>query len=142
MRIGDVMPGTPAAKAGLKSGDVIVSINGKDVTDAHGLQLTISQLQPGSTATPKIIRNGTSKTVAVTLDELPGSVAAGDKNNSDSDNSMTDALDGVTVADLNADLREQLRAPADLKGAIITDVASDSNSADAGLMNNDVIVEI
>lgn len=140
--VGDVNPGTPAEKAGLKSGDVILSVNGKEIADAHSLQLTVSQLMPGSTATLKIIRNGVNKTVTVTLDELPGSVTANDQNNSDTDNSTADALDGVTVADLNADLRNQLRAPAGLKGVLVTEVASDSNSADAGLLRNDVIVEI
>ena len=55
---------------------------------------------------------------------------------------MTDGLDGVTVADLNGNLRSQLRAPGTLNGALITDVATDSNAADAGLVANDVIVEI
>jgi serine protease Do len=140
--VGDVMPNSAAAKAGVKSGDVILAVNGKDIADSHALQLTISQLLPGSTATLKIIRNGANKTIPVTLDELPGTVAASDQNNSDRDNSMTDALDGVEVADLDDNLRKQLRAPASLKGALISDVTTDSNSADAGLLRNDVIVEI
>ena len=140
--VGDVVDDTPAAKAGLKAGDVILAINGKEIEDAHGLQLTISQLLPGSTATLKIVRNGVNKNISVTLAELPGSVVANDQNSSDTDSSMTDALDGVTVADLDDNLRSQLRAPAGLKGAFVSDVATDSNSADAGLLRNDVIVEI
>jgi len=140
--VGDVVDDTPAAKAGLKAGDVILAINGKEIEDAHGLQLTISQLLPGSTATLKIVRNGVNKNISVILGELPGSVVANDQNSSDTDSSMTDALDGVTVADLDDNLRSQLRAPAGLKGAFVSDVATDSNSADAGLLRNDVIVEI
>ena len=141
--VGDVMPGTPAAKAGLKSGDVILSVNGKAVTDAHSLQLTVSQISPGTSVAVKIIRNGFNKTVNVTLAELPGSeTATGDQDNSDSGPGMADALDGVTVADLEPQVREQLRVPAGINGVLVTDVSSDSNSAEAGLQPNDLIVEI
>jgi len=141
--VGDVMPDTPAAKAGLKSGDVIVSINGKPVTDAHSLQLMVSQISPGTSVAVKIVRNGFNKTLNVTLAELPGSeVASGDQNNSDSGTGMADALDGVTVADLEPQVRQQLRVPAGVNGVLVTDVSSDSNSAEAGLMANDLIVEI
>ncbi len=141
--VGDVLPNTPAAKAGMKSGDVILSVNDKPVADAHGLQLTISQLLPGTPARLKIIRDGKTKTLTVKLGELPGSAIASNQNgNQDNTGSMADALDGVTVADLNPQIREQLRMPDDLQGAIVTQVDSDSNSADAGLQSNDVIVGI
>ena len=65
-----------------------------------------------------------------------------EQNNSDSDTSTTDALDGVTVADLDHDVRQELKIPDSVQGAIVTDVAQDSNSADAGLQKGDVIVEI
>jgi serine protease Do len=142
--VGDVVTGTPADKAGLESGDVIVSVNGKEILDAHGLQLTISQCSPGTPVTLKVIRNGHTKTFKVDLAELPGTTTASDddQDNSNASSSMTDALDGVTVADLNADIRSQLRVPANINGALVTDVSNDSNSADAGLQPNDIIVGI
>jgi serine protease Do len=142
--VGDVMDGTPAAKAGLKSGDVITAINGRNIADAHDLQLTVSQLAPGSLATLKIFRNGLAKTVSVTLGELPGSALAsgGPNDNSDNDPAKADALDGVTVAEIDSQVRSQLRIPANVHGALVTEVSSDSNSAEAGLQANDVIVEI
>ncbi len=142
--VGDVMDGTPAAKAGLKSGDVITAVNGRNIADAHDLQLTVSQLAPGSLATLKIIRSGLAKAVSVTLGELPGSALAGGEQNENSDNdpAKADALDGVTVADIDSQVRSQLRVPAHIRGALVTEVSSDSNSAEAGLQANDVIVEI
>ena len=141
--VGDVMTGTPAAKAGLQDGDVIIAVNGKPIGDAHSLQLTISQISPGTVVTLKIIRNGLNKTLTVTLTELPGSeIASNDQNNLDTNTGMADALDGVTVADLEPEVRDQLQVPANIHGALVTEVNSDSNSADADLQPNDLIVEI
>jgi serine protease Do len=141
--VGDVVPGTPAAKAGIKSGDVITAINGQPVTDAHSLQLTVSQLSPGTAVAMKIIRNGVARNFTVMLAELPGSESAsGNGDNSSTGTGMADALDGVTVADLEPPVRDQLHVPADVTGALVTEVSPDSNSADAHLMVNDLIVEI
>ncbi len=141
--VGDVMPDTPAAKADLKSGDVILSVNGKTVSDAHDLQLTVSQLTPGTTITLKIVRNGTGKTMAVKLAELPGGeIATGEPDKDNPATGMADALDGVTVADLEPQVRQQLRVPAAIKGALVAEVTDGSNSAEAGLQPNDLIVEI
>jgi len=141
--VGDVVADTPAARAGLKSGDVITAINGKPITDAHSLQLIVSQISPGTPVAVKLIRNGISKSVSVTLAELPGSeTAGGETDHSDTASGMADALDGVTVADLEPEVRDQLHVPAGLHGALVSEVNSDSNSADAGLQPNDIIVEI
>ena len=142
--VDDVLPNAPAEKAGIKSGDVIVAFNNKPVADGHSLQLAVSDCTPGSSATMKVIRKGREKIFTVTLGELPSEIGGDSsaQNGSDSDNSKADALDGVTVDDLNADAREQLRIPENIQGAIVTDVGADSNSADAGLQKGDVILEI
>ena len=82
--------------------------------------------------------------LSVTLATLPGSPGGNSdgQNNSDSDTSTSDALDGVTVADLDRDVRQELKIPDSVQGAIVTDVAQDSNSAEAGLLKGDVIEQI
>jgi serine protease Do len=140
--VADLLPGSPADKAGLKSGDVIVTVNDKPITGADNLKLVISQLEPGSSAKVGIIRDGASQTVTVTLGTLSEKGANADDQNSDNGTSRTDALDGVEVADLNAQAREQLQLPDNVKGVIVTSVENDSNSADAGLQPNDIIVEV
>jgi serine protease Do len=142
--IGDVTPDSPAQKAGLKPGDVILSVNDKPVSGADNLRVAIAQLEPGTSATLKIVRNGANKTVEVTLGELPGdTVTASDaQTGPDTGSAKTDALDGVTVGGLNPEIRQQLRLPASVQGTLVTEVNPDSNSAEAGLQPNDLIVEI
>ena len=142
--VGDVVPGAPAAKAGLQSGDVILAINGKPIADAHGLQLTVSQCAPGSAATIKFLRNGVIKTLVITLGELPGGNGAENEesNTPETGSTKADALDGVTVADLEPQVRAQLRVPGSIHGALVAEVDSASNAAEAGLRPNDLIVEI
>jgi serine protease Do len=142
--VGDVVTNTPAQKAGIKSGDVITEIDGKKVADANSLRLMVSDLTPGTKVTVKLLRDGREKTVTLALAELseqPGKSGGGQKG-SGSANPKMDALDGVTVADLDQQIRDQLTFPDSLQGVIVTDVDQNSNAADAGLQRNDVIVEI
>ena len=134
--VGDVTPGTPAEKAGIKSGDVITQFNDTKITDANDLRLAVSACSPGTEATVKYIRNGEEHTVKITLAELPSDTEMQGQNN------QTDALDGVTVGDLDSDAREQLQIPDDIHGAVVTDVQRDSHAADAGLQKGDIIVQI
>ena len=135
--IGYVEPGTPADKAGLKSEDVITAFNGERINDANDLLLAVADCAPGSKATVKFLRDGKEHTVAVTLAERPGEVTekAPPEN-------QTDALDGVTVSDLDSDLRSQLDIPDEVQGAIVTDVAQDSHAAEAGLQRGDIITAV
>jgi serine protease Do len=142
--VSDVFPNTPAEKAGIKSGDVIVGFNGKDITDVHSFQLAVSECAPGSSAAVKLLHNGHPETVTVTLTELHGEVASSgnDQKKPASANSMIDALAGVTVADLEPEVRRQLGVPPGVRGALVSELEQASNSADAGLQYGDVIMEI
>jgi serine protease Do len=140
--VDDVMPNGAAEKSGIKSGDVIIAFNGKPITDGQDLRLIVSDSSPGSSAIVKLIRNGSTKTNNVTLGEMPKQMSGNADDQAEADNSKMDGLDGVTVADLDSDARQELRIPSYVQGALVDEVAPDSNSADAGLQKNDVIVEI
>jgi serine protease Do len=144
--VGDVLQNSPAEKAGVKSGDAIVALNGKTVGDSSSLQLAISECAPGNAAALKIIRDGKAKTVSVTLGELPTrGLRLNSRENQDNNtqsHSSTDALDGVEVADLDPQIRRQLRIPLEIQGAVVANVDENSNSAEAGLLPNDLILEI
>jgi serine protease Do len=142
--VSDIFPNSPAEKAGIKSGDVIIGFNGKDITDVHSFQLAVSECAPGSSAVVKLLRNGSPETVTVMLTELPVEVApsGNDQKKTASAKPMIDALAGVAVADLEPEVRRQLGMPPGAQGALVSNVEQASNSADAGLQYGDVIMEI
>jgi serine protease Do len=139
--VSDVSPNSPASKAGLADGDIVLEFNGKKVTDSRHLKLQVAETAPGETVPVKVLRKGESRTLHVKLGELPGAkdgmIKASHLTPAD-----TGTLNGVTVADLDAGAREQFDLPANLQGAVITEVDPESAAADAGLKTGDVILEI
>ena len=138
--VGDVTPKSPADKAGLQSGDVILEFNGKPVHDSRHLKLQVGQTAPGTEVPVKILRDGKRKTVEATLKELPQTDLSANARSQEPD--AIDALQGVTVADLDGTARSQLKLPRDLQGALVTQVDDDSAAFEAGLRAGDVILEI
>jgi serine protease Do len=138
--VGDVVPNGPAAKAGVKDGDVVLEFNSKNVSDSRQLKLTVADTRPGSTVPVKVWRDGSAKTLEVTVRDLPGTEQLA-QNNTDN-NKDTGTLNGVTVGDLDPQTRQQFNLPDSVKGAVITDVKPDSASAEAGLKPGEVIEEI
>jgi serine protease Do len=87
--IGDVTPGGPAAKAGLKKGDVIAELNRELAAGPNELKLKIAALAPGTTCRLKIYRDGQPQEVSVTLGELPEKPANGASGESGQNSPMT-----------------------------------------------------
>ena len=129
-----------AAEAGVQSGDVIIELNGTPVKDRRNLQLMVGRLSPGDKVSLKVLRDGKEKTFTVTLKEMPEQKLAS-ANNEPGDNE-SDALNGVTVGDIDSAARSQFNIPDRVKGALITEVDPDSASYEAGLRPGDVIQEI
>lgn len=138
--VGDVTPKSPAEKAGLKSGDIILNFNGKQVTDSTHLKLEVARAKPGETVPVKVLRDGSAKTFEVAVKELPGSEPMAKNKDGQSDDNGT--LNGVGVADLDNGARQQFRVPSQVNGVVVTDVDPNSVSAEAGLQPGDVIQEI
>jgi len=137
--IGEVKSGSPAAKAGLQAGDIVTDYNGKQVNDRRHFRLRVADTKPGTTVALKVLRDGTPKTLNVTVRELPGEPALVNANTTAPDNGV---LSDVAVGDLDAAARQQFEIPATLKGALVTQVGPDGAAAEAGLKPGDVILEI
>ncbi|HTP34323.1 MAG TPA: DegQ family serine endoprotease [Candidatus Acidoferrales bacterium] len=137
--VGDVSADSPAQKAGLQKGDIILSVNGKPVADSNDLRMTISMMAPDSNVNLKVFRNGGEREMAVKLGELPTTQAAVERHNSDGSKS---ALSGVSVEDLDAQTARDLGIPANSPGVVVTNVSPASAAAEAGLRRGDVIQEV
>ncbi len=136
--ISEVQSSSPAEKAGVQTGDVVVSVDNKKIDGPHELQLMVGALTPGTKVSMKLLRDGQEKTVSVELGERPGKgIAQAEPKDED-----PDVLDGVTVSDIDADARKEMTIPENVKGVVITQIDPDSASAAAGLKKGDVVLEI
>jgi serine protease Do len=139
--VGEVEPDGPAAKAGLKSGDVIVKYNGHTVTDSRHLKLEVAETAPGEQVAVEVLRDGSIKTMEIKVKELPATEPLAENDTGDASHEG-DTLKGVGVGDLDDQIRQQFSIPERVNGAVVTEVAPDCASAEAGLKVGDVILEI
>jgi serine protease Do len=138
--ISEVQPKSPAEKAGIQTGDVVVAIDNKPVKSTRELQLTVGAMAPGAKVQLKVLREGKEQSFTIDLGERPNkNVAANDKP---APNADPDVLDGVTVADIDPEMRKEYNIPEGVKGVVITQIDPDSLSAAAGLQKGDVVLEI
>jgi len=134
-----VESGSPGAKAGLKIGDMITALDGKSVSDASQLQVVVGQTRPGTTIRLQVMRDGKNVEVPVTLEKM----GARDKNDDESASSESGKPRwGLGLGDITPDVRQQLQASVELKGAVIERVLPGSPADNAGLRPGDVIVSV
>jgi serine protease Do len=136
--VDDVAPASPAAKAGITKGDIIIELNGEQVSDSRALRLKIAQMAPGTTARLKLLSNGREREVTVTLGEFPSEPERSGGGGSE----QGSALEGVTVDDLTPQIAQQLNLPPQTRGVVVINVRPDSPAAEAGLRRGDVIQEV
>lgn len=145
--IGDVISDTPASRAGLRRGDIILKVNGEPVNDRTQLSLKISEMAPGTTVHLELWRDNKSVDVTATLSDLAqqeakeGSNGEGGEGGSSESPSGT-ALAGVEVQNLTPDVLQQLNLPSGTHGVVITQVDPTSVAAEAGLQRGMVIQEV
>ncbi|WP_236027800.1 DegQ family serine endoprotease [Candidatus Methylacidithermus pantelleriae] len=139
-----VNPDSPAEKAGIKPGDVILEFNGNKVNDPRDLRLAVSQTQPGTRVTLKIWRDGHERVLEATLKERETPEASSGGSGGEQQ-PASDFIPGVEIADLTPLLRQQFGIPPSLQGVLVTNVEPDSPAAGPGrdsLRPGDVIVEV
>ena len=140
--IASVTANSPAAKAGVKQGDVILSFNGTPVKQLRDLPRAVAAASPDTDASMTVWRSGKSTELRASLVEAPENPrvasAAGDRP---SDDERADAL-GLQLSPLTSDLRRQLNIGRDVQGVVITGIDANSPRDIRGLSRGDVLVSI
>jgi serine protease Do len=136
--VGEVTPNSPASKAGVKQGDIIMAVNGQPIPNAGQLRSRIGMLDPNNTVTLKVWRDGKTMDLPVTLGAFPNTEERASVDTQDSEN----ALQGVSVENLTPDTAQQLKLSPATKGVVVSTVSPSSAAADAGLQPGDVIQQV
>ncbi len=142
--VSDVTAGSPAAKAGIKRGDIILGLNGESLNGSGDLTARIASTAPGTPVQLKIFRDGKTFELPVTLGELPeqGRTSTTALGEGGSGENSSKALEGVQVESLTPDIAQQLSLPASAHGVVVDSVDQSSAAAEAGLQRGDVIIEV
>jgi serine protease Do len=129
---------SPAAKAGLKQGDVITEYNGKPVADNNQLRNAVASTMPGTTVPLQVLRNGKTETLHATVGEL---AAAKEKSGLPSSERGRGKY-GMSVQPLTPDVAEGAGVPRGTQGVIVTDVDPEGLAAESDLQQGDVIEKV
>jgi len=146
--VADVTPAGPAAKAGLKGGDVILKFDGKEVNEFSRLPRIVSETPINKEVEVDVLRDGKKLAVKVTVAELPDDKdldqgapekPQGGKKGSEGGNVVGM---GFSVAPVTAGLRDKFGLADGAKGLVITDIRPTSSAAEKGLRAGDLVIEV
>lgn len=141
--VSNVVSGSPADEAGLKIGDTITSVDGKDVKSGDDLVADIASRKPGSKAKLAFVRNGKKQEATVTIADRSKLFASrlGEEDENQGEEAPQASKFGVTVRSITPDLADRLSITAG-KGVVVQDVKQGSFAEDLGLNRGDVILEV
>lgn len=136
--VSDVSADTPAAKAGIKTGDAIISVDGERLKDARDLSRRIAAKQPGTPVKLLVYRDGKEQTIDVTLGRLPDQQRASvtPRRNDGQSSSTTDTRLGLSLAPAKS------VAGAGNDGVVVTNVEPNGPGSERGMRSGDVILEV
>ncbi len=134
--VADVQADTPAAKAGIKSGDVVLSVEGQPIKDARELSRRIAGFQPGATVKLNVLRDGKERAFDVVLSKLPEQRAAEKQTAPKRQQGAEVPRLGLSLAPANS------VAGAGREGVVVTEVDPKGPAAERGLKSGDVILEV
>jgi serine protease Do len=145
-----VEPGQPAEKAGLKQGDVIVKVDGKDVTPDQTLSYLVANVKPGTRVPLELYRDGKRQTLSITVGTRPPEeqLAQFDPNDENSgpgggdSETMAAASLGVQVAPLTPQIAQSVGVNPSITGVVVLQVSQASDAAGKGLQRGDVITTV
>jgi serine protease Do len=135
--VASVSPDSPAAKAGLKSGDVITAAGGHEIKTVRDLPRLVAASPVGSKLGLTILRNGNEQTLDATIGEMPKKVASAEPGGEQPASAL-----GMQFVPLTPQLRSQLRVPKEVNGVVVGQIANDSPANALGMQPGDVIESI
>lgn len=133
---------TPAAKAGIKTGDVITALGGKAVTSPRDLSRMVADLAPGDREEVTVWRRGHTKDLRLTIGENGQDQQDSAQAGKEGPAAHKVPTIGIGLADITNDVRQALNLPETETGAVIESVSPDKPAADAGLQPGDIIVAV
>jgi serine protease Do len=138
-----VTPAQPAEKAGLQRGDVITEFNGRPVTDSDALVAMVVSSKPGTTVPLTVYRDKERKSMNITIGELDLDAEQGNRTaRPDSDTEPTSTDFGMVIEPITPEIARELELPRGKGGAIVSSVSRSSPASNAGVLPNDVIIEV
>ena len=140
--VDDVEKDSPAGKAGIMRGDIVLEYNGKKVKDADSLRNTVAQTKVGAQVNLKILRKGKEYNITVTITESPKEPVEAKIESVPEDARRGEALAGLEVVELTKEIAQQLGLNRDEKGVVLLKVETGSAADEAKLRKGDVIQEI
>jgi Do/DeqQ family serine protease len=141
MEVSQVLPGTAAERAGLKAGDIILSVDGKPLKDQEDLRNAVLQHKVGDRIQLDVFRRNARLKLEVILKESAHEAAEDHPKESQKAPGEERSWLGMTVQDLTEDLARQLETR-NTEGVLVTRVAADSRAQNSGIQRGDVIREI
>jgi serine protease Do len=143
--VSGVIKGSPAEKAAIKQGDVILQYNGKVVEDTGHLRNMVSQTPIGTKVHVKLLRQKKEVEVDVVIAELPKKMAEAPSRNteeSEENQEESSALTGLVVRELTPDLAARLGIDENENGVVVVKVDTDSKLFEAGIRPGDIVLQI
>ncbi len=136
--VGDVVEKSPAEKAGIQRGDIIIQYERKEVTDPSSLRNLVADTPPNKEVAIQLVRSGRPETVRALIIEMPVETQ---KPLESSSGMLDNIFSGERVQDVRPELRKELNVPDRINGVIVSDI-KDGSAAENALMRKDIIVEI
>jgi serine protease Do len=145
--VADVTAGSPAAKAGIKQGDVITRFNGHEIDKMHDLPRLVAEAGIGKTIDLTVRRNGQEQRLGATLAELKDQqkvarTESGQEDDQGQAHPQRSSALGLRLGALDERARQRLRLGEDVTGVLVAGVRPDSPLAEAGVQAGDVIVAV
>jgi len=143
--VAEVTPDSPAAKAGLENGDLIVTFDGKPVPDSRALPRAVAETPIGKTVNVEVLRKGSKQDLQITvakLEDTPQLASTPASMSSTSKAPTKFSRLGVALSPLGREQRTKYKVGADIQGVVITDVDPDSSAGEKDIRPGDVIMQV